>query len=201
MRSQAKTQYGEGSIFPIADGKWGARIFLGKKPDGSPNVKQFSGKTEAIVKKKLRDFKKTQDFSEKRVPSKDTVRTYFANWLQQYRYPKLKPSSYDRLESTVVNHIYPHVGGVKIDRVTRDQVQTLINQLYQKEKLSYSSVKKVYVALNSCYKHALIEGAVSSLADKKPVLYKIIILCFHAFANRGRGLFAKSLQTMTNIVP
>ena len=161
MRSQAKTQYGEGSIFPIADGKWGARIFLGKKPDGSPNVKQFSGKTEAIVKKKLRDFKKTQDFSEKRVPSKDTVKTYFANWLQQYQYPRLKPSSYDRLESTVVNHIYPHIGGLKIDRVTRDQVQTLINQLYQKEKLSYSSVKKVYVALNACYKHALIEGVVS----------------------------------------
>ena len=159
--SQAKKQYGEGSIFPISDGKWGARIFLGKKPDGSPNVKQFSGKTEAIVKKKLRDFKKSQDFSQKRIPSKDTVRMYFNHWMLQFQFYKLKPASYDRLESTVVNHIYPNIGGLKIDRVTRDQVQVLINQLYQKDQLSYSSVKKVYVALNSCYKHALIEGAVS----------------------------------------
>lgn len=158
---QAKKQYGDGSIFQITDGKWGARIFLGKKPDGSPNVKQFSGKSEAIVKKKLREFKKNQDFSEQRIPSKDTVKSYFSNWMQQYQFHRLKPASYDRLESTVANHIYPHIGALKIDKVSRNQIQALINQLYQKEGLSYSSVKKVYVALNACYTHALTENAVA----------------------------------------
>ena len=158
---QAKRQYGKGSIFQIDDDKWGARIFLGKKPDGSPNVKQFSGKSEAIVKKKLREFKKSQDFSEQRIPSKDTVKSYFSNWMRQYQFHRLNPSSYDRLESTVTNHIYPHIGGMKLDRVSRDRIQALINQLYQKEGLSYSSVKKVYVALNACYTHALSEDAVT----------------------------------------
>ena len=36
-----------------------------------------------------------------------------------YEYNKLKPSSYDRLGSTVINHIYPHIGGLKIDKGTR----------------------------------------------------------------------------------
>jgi integrase len=145
---------GEGSVFQISDNKWVAKISLGTRPDGKPNIKQFSGKTEAIVKKKLKDFKKSTDFAEKHMPSHDTVRAYFTMWLHDYQYNKLKPSSYDRLESTVVNHIFPNIGGLKIDKVTRDQIQALINQLYKKEKLSYSSVKKVYVALNSCYKHA-----------------------------------------------
>ena len=72
----------------------------------------------------------------------------------------MKPSSFDRLESTVNNHIIPQIGNLKIDKVTRDQIQSLINRLYKEEQLSYSSVKKVYVALNSCYKHAEIADVV-----------------------------------------
>ena len=104
--------------------------------DGKPNIKQFSGKTEAIVKKKLKEFKKSQDFTEKHMPSNDTVQAYFTMWLREYQYNKLKPLSYDRLESTVTNHVLPNIGGLKIDKVTRDQIQALINQLYKKEKLS-----------------------------------------------------------------
>ena len=67
---------------------------------------------------------------------------------------------YDRLESTIINHIFPHLGKMKIDKVTRNHVQGLINKLHSEKKLSYSSVKKVYVALKSCYKNALIDGFV-----------------------------------------
>ena len=159
--SRTRKQNGEGSVFQVSENKWVAKISLGTRPDGKPNVKQFSGKTEAIVKKKLKDFKKSTDFAEKHMPSNDTVQAYFSTWLREYQYNKLKPSSYDRLESTVINHIFSHIGGLKIDRVTRDNIQALINQLYKKENLSYSSVKKVYVALNSCYKHALIDDVVT----------------------------------------
>lgn len=159
--SGTRKQNGEGSVFQVSENKWVAKISLGTRPDGKPNIKQFSGKTEAIVKKKLKDFKKSTDFAEKHMPSSDTVQAYFSMWLREYQYNKLKPLSYDRLESTVVNHIFPHIGGLKIDKVTRDNIQALINQLYKKEKLSYSSVKKVYVALNSCYKHALIADVVT----------------------------------------
>ena len=159
--SGTRKQNGEGSVFQVSENKWVAKICMGTRPDGKPNIKQFSGKSEAIVKKKLKDFRKSQDFAEKHMPSNDTVQAYFSMWLREYQYNKLKPLSYDRLESTVVNHIFPHIGGLKVDKVTRDQIQALINQLYKKEKLSYSSVKKVYVALNSCYKHALVADVVT----------------------------------------
>lgn len=47
-----------------------------------------------------------------------------------------------------------------MDKVTRDDIQALINRLYYQSELSYSSVKKVYVALNACYKHAIIDDIV-----------------------------------------
>ena len=150
----------KGAIFQVSDTKWIAKICLGVDGDGKPIIKQFSGKTEAIAKKKLREFKKTVDYTEKHLPSTDTVKAYFTAWMKEYRFHKLKPSSYDRLESTVVNHIFPHLGNMKVDKVTRNHIQGLINQLYSEKNLSYSSIKKVYVALNACYKHALIEGAV-----------------------------------------
>ena len=157
---KGRRKNGEGSIFQVSPNKWVAKISLGILPDGKPNIKQFSGKTEAIVKTKLKEFKKSRDFAEKHKPSQDTVQKYFTMWLKEYQYNKLKPTSYDRLESTVNKHIISNLGGMKIDKVTRYNIQSLLNNLYTKQKLSYSSVKKVYVALNSCYKHALIDDVV-----------------------------------------
>ena len=150
---------GKGAVFQVSDTKWVAKVCLGVDDSGKPIIKQFSGKTEAIAKKKLRDFKKTADYTEKHIPSTDTVRAYFTAWMKEYQFHKLKPSSYDRLESTVVNHIFPYMGNMKVDKVTRNHIQSLVNQLYSEKNLSYSSIKKVYVALNACYKHALIDGA------------------------------------------
>ena len=158
--SGTRKSNGEWSVFQVSENKWVAKISLGTRPDGKPNIKQFSGKTEAIVKKKLKEFKKSADFAEKHMPSNGTVQSYFSTWLREYQFNKLKPSSYDRLERTVNNHIIPNIGGMKVDKVTRDNIQNFINKLYKKERLSYSSVKKVYVALNSCYNYALMDEMV-----------------------------------------
>lgn len=155
-----RKQNGEGSIIKVNDNKWIAKISLGTRPDGRVIVKQFSGKTEAIAKKKLREFKKSEDYIEKRIPSEYTLEQYFKLWLREYQYNKLKPSSYDRLESTINNHIIPNIGALKISKVTIDNIQVLINDLYQNKNLSYSSIKKVYVALNSCFKQAIIGDVV-----------------------------------------
>jgi len=158
--SKSRRKNGEGSIFKVAENKWVAKISFGTGPDGKPNIKQFSGKTQAIVKEKLKEFKKSKDYAKKHMPSNDTLQTYITAWLREYQYNKLKPASYDRLESTINKHIIPHLGKLKVDKVTRDNIQMLLNNLYKQNGLSYSSVKKVYVALNSCYKHALLDDVV-----------------------------------------
>lgn len=150
--------YGEGTIYQTADGRWIAKIRLGHAPDGKPLIKRFSSRTKAEAEKKLRDFKKAQHKGIEKSFTPYSVTAYFDFWLKTYQFPKLKPLSFDRLESSVRNHILPFLGLKKFDQVSLDDVQQLINHLHQQKKLSYSSIKKVYNALNACYKHALIAG-------------------------------------------
>lgn len=104
----AKHHYGEGSVYQVSDEKWVAKISLGTKPDGSPKVKQFSGKSEAIVRKKLKDYKKSCEYAEKRLPTSEAIRSFFETWLKEVQYNKLKPSSYDRLERTLQKNVFPY---------------------------------------------------------------------------------------------
>ena len=136
--------YGDGSVYQTADGRWIAKVYLGKTPDGKPLAKRFSAKTKAAVEKKLRDLKKAQRQEAKPETIHYTLAAYFDYWLKTYQYQKLKPLSYDCLESTIRNHVLPQLGKMRFDQVSRDDVQRLINYLYRSKKLSYSSVKKVY---------------------------------------------------------
>ncbi len=160
MNKGKKRSNGDGSIFKLSENKWVAKIYLGTGPNGEWQVKQFSGQTEAIVKKKLRDYKRSAEFIERHAPAKDTVAAYFDKWMKEYQLNKLKPSSYDRLESTVLTHVLPNLGKLRMDKVTRDKIQSLINSLHIEKDLSYSSIKKVYVALNACFTHALTNDVV-----------------------------------------
>ena len=65
---------GEGSVCRVSENKWIAKISLGTSPDGKTIMKQFSGKTETIVKKKLKEFKKSPYFTGKHLPSFTTAR-------------------------------------------------------------------------------------------------------------------------------
>ena len=116
---EGRRQNGEGTIIQVSDTKWIAKIRMGVHASGEQRVKQFSGKTEAIVKKKLGEFKTGQDFLGKHMPCCDTISSYFMRWLRDYQYNKLKVSNYDRLESTVMNHIIPDIGAMKIGKVSR----------------------------------------------------------------------------------
>lgn len=102
------------------------------------------------MEKKLKAFRCSLNETESVSSVRYTVRDYFLYWLKTYQFQKLKPSSYDRLESVVNNHILPVIGNVRFDLRTRDEVQRLINNAYRQKELSYFSVKKIYDALKEC---------------------------------------------------
>ena len=95
--------YGEGTVYQEGVNKWTAKIYLGKTPDGKPLTKRFGAKTKAAAEKKLRDFKKAQRQEAKPAAVHYTLAAYLDFWMKTYQYQKLKPLSYDRLESTIRN--------------------------------------------------------------------------------------------------
>lgn len=148
-----RREKGTGNVYQRKNGTWTGRMSLGRGPDGKRRIKYFTGKTEAEVKRKLREYNRAADKAAD--ISKTTLDSYFQNWLVTYKKENLKPSSYDRLENAYRVHASPALGMVQITQVKPDDIQALINSLKQKD-LAYGTIKRVYDALNAVFKHATV---------------------------------------------
>lgn len=145
-----------GTITKLKDGTYMVSIQMGHKPDGKPNRKSARAKTKTEAKKKLEDlrtqledavYKTTKDFDSL------TVKDYFEKFLT-YKFATLKPTSYDRLESTVNNYIISNCGHIIFKDLSHGHIQKIINDA-KKEGKSYSTIKKIYDAFSGCYNYAI----------------------------------------------
>ena len=117
---------GEGTVYQRkVDGLWMARY----KPEGSSKIKYLSGKTEQEVKRKLKAFKKESRKNEFVEIQKTTVQGYMDTWFYNVKVNDLKPKSFDRMESTLQNQVYPHIGDIQIASLTSNDIQSMINAL------------------------------------------------------------------------
>ena len=145
---------GAGYIFKRPDGKgWRGRIATGRNAAGKVAYKYFSGKSEAEVKKKIREYNQSgnKDFQRSTI----TTGEYIENWLHTYKKGTLKPSSYDRLENTINHQVIPHIGDIQLQALSSDDIQGMISKLQADEK-SYSTIKKAYDCINAVLSHATI---------------------------------------------
>ena len=80
---------GMGTIYQRENGTWVGRI-KEKGKDGKTKYKCFSGKSQAEVKRKIREFNKLTDAID---PTEVSVKTYMDNWLLNAKKGKIKASS------------------------------------------------------------------------------------------------------------
>lgn len=155
MEPKRKTRKnnGDGTVYQVNENKWVAKIQIGTKPDGKPDIKQFSATTQANVNRKLKEFKKTRGKYTSQNIKSISFTEYIDKWLYTRKRLELKDSSFDRLESTIKIHIKPNIGLLQMSKVGADDIQEIITNLYEKN-LSYSTVKKVYDAFNACFEYA-----------------------------------------------
>ena len=159
MAERQRRDKGDGCISQRKDGTWTSRIKVGLTPEGKPKIKAFYGKTEAEVKRKLKEFQKELHKNDGAVVQRNTVANYMLDWLRNVKANELKPKSYDRLEQTINNQIIPHIGHLQLAALTSDDVQKMINDL-KAEGLGYSTIKKAYDAVNECFKTGIIKKSV-----------------------------------------
>ena len=78
-------------------------------------------------------------------------------WAETVKKSSLKPSSYDRLESTIECQIIPKIGWYYLDELTDTIILTeLINPIID-EGLSVSTAKKAYNGMNDFLKYAVFK--------------------------------------------
>ena len=138
------------------DGRWFRQITVeGKK-------KFIYGKVKAEVNQKFQEFKKMLESGTYREIQKQTVEEYMLNWPTTYKRIELKPKSYDTLESTIQHQIIPYFKGMQFFTLTHDDIQKFINKL-DGDGYSYSQIKKAYLALNACFKFAMVKAKIPAL--------------------------------------
>lgn len=148
---------GDGSISKRGDRYYG-RLRVGKSLDGKPIIKNFSGKSEADVRKQIREFNRTSPIAMD--SSRVSFKEYSKMWLNVFKKPALKSKSYDRLEQTLMYQVYPYIGAIMFDKVNDVDIQFVMTEL-EKSGLSYSTIKKAYDAINAVYNHAVARGVIS----------------------------------------
>ncbi len=156
-----KREHGQGTIYLRKDGRWYGAVQNGYNENGKPKMITVYGKTEAEAKRKLKEKIKLINSNglilQNNTIKNITVEEYCSNWLKNVKVNELKPSSYDRKETTLSKQIYPLIGMLQLSQLSIDDVQGMVNQL-KKDELSYSSIKKAYEAINECCKYAIIRG-------------------------------------------
>lgn len=88
----------------------------------------------------------------------ETLTVAMQNWLEVYKQPEVKPSSYDRLRITFTSQIQQmDIAGRVWKKIETDDLQQAVNALVEKN-YSWSTIKKAYDMLNAFYKFQTQRG-------------------------------------------
>lgn len=159
-----KRANGEGSICKIIRNGihvgWRASFTIGRDETGKLIRKQFTGKTQAEVKRKLEEFKMNSNLDV--IPSKEnmTFKDLYHSWLFEFRINDLKPKSFEKYEGIYRNYIESSsLGKVKLKDLRAEDIQkyynSLINENIMKEKtVPCSTVKTIHTRINTCLEFA-----------------------------------------------
>lgn len=147
MNSVINKRY-EGSISIRPNGLYQASVMVG-------GVRKFLyARTEDEVRLKMKSY--IVDATRGMLESRTRFGKYFNDWLVNTKKRRLKPTSYDRLERTYKYYIKDELENIPLDEVTTQKCQMIVNKA--SDKVAYSTVKKVFEAMNACLSYAVKVG-------------------------------------------
>jgi integrase len=143
---------GEGSIIQRPDGRWQATISLGYE-NGKRLRRFIYGETRQQVAKALTHALTTRDRGLPLPAGRTNVEVYMARWLEHVR-PSIRPRSWESFELLTRRHIVPILGRYRIEKLTPDHVQDLLNRKLA-SGLSAQTVRHIRMVLSLALKRAL----------------------------------------------
>ena len=149
-----------GNVFKRTDGRWCGVVWY-MDEQGNRKRKSFSGTTKQETNKKITayiaEFKNQVEESDE---SKKLLKDSIQNWLEVTKFPTVEQTTYDRLECTARNQLYPLLGNKIVGNITATDIKNMLNTLMNKG-LAYSTVKKAYILLNEYFKTMYLEEMIN----------------------------------------
>lgn len=157
----------EGSITQRRDGRWQAIISLGYGENGKRKRKSIYGRTRAEVARELTKLLRTKDRGLPLPAGGTTLDKYVNKWLEHVK-PTVRPRTYESFETLVRRHILPELGKYRLEKLTPDHVQDLLNTKLA-AGLSAQTVKHIRMvmrlALTRAVKWEMVGRNVAALTD------------------------------------
>ncbi len=155
-RRNTRRGKGEGSVFEQANGTWRGKVTVGYSEDGKQRFRWVSGKTQAEVLAKVAELKQ-QLVTGTLADTTLTVGKYLTLWLGHKQH-EVKPRTHEYYEKYAKLYLRPHIGGVKLAKLTTADVRRTL--LAAKEKVSADCANKTRAVLLRAMKQAVRDGLV-----------------------------------------
>ena len=88
---------------------------------------------------------------------KQTVEQYLTRWLESEHRLKVEPQTLQVDRSIFRVHLIPELGHLRLDQVSREQIQTFCTELFD-DGLSPGYIKRIYILLSSALQEAVENG-------------------------------------------
>lgn len=141
-----------GNAFKRTDGRWCGVVWY-MNESGDRKRKSFSGTTKQEANRKMTEYiSNFEKMVEEADESKKTLFVSMQTWLEVFKYPSVEHTTYDRLECTAKNQIYPFLGDRVVSTIKAADIKKLLNSRMDKG-YAYTTVKKVHNLLNEYFRY------------------------------------------------
>ncbi|MFI3202081.1 MAG: tyrosine-type recombinase/integrase [Eubacteriales bacterium] len=166
----AKRSNGEGSIYRRQDGRWCGSIYI-ETIDGVKR-KYVYASTQKLVKQKLKELESNQEKCWEKVL---LFQDWMMQWMESYKKPMLKQTTYDNYMMNINKHINGQsLGKTELDKLTTDALQKFYNsKLVGDEngsKLSPRTIEYIHTIIGSSLKQAYKNELISKNVNDFTVL-------------------------------
>lgn len=173
-----KRDYGEGSVFQRANGRWFASVRW-RDDSGRSRRTEISARTKSDAKRKLRDFQSNLSQGQVPVDSRMTVRQWSETWIEStLRASSRRPSTKSTYETLIRRHIQPAFGHMKLRDVRVSHVERWLIDLQQKRSLSTARqvLNVLCMVLDTAVKHQMIRrNPAKGVARPRPLASNAVV--------------------------
>ena len=164
-----KRPNGDGLVRKREDGRWEGRIVAGHKKDGSPIYRAVFAEKQSELMPKLQELKDQYAGVELTEDSSITLGEWLERWLNEYKKPILRPSTYTGYSKDIANHILPYLGSKRITQLKTAEIQKHYNRLLESGRiqdngkgkgLSNATVRGIHMILREALDSAVREGLI-----------------------------------------
>ncbi len=184
-----------GNAFKRTDNRWGGVVWY-MDESGERKRKSFSGTTKAEVNKKMTKY--IADFNNSIIESQESkkrLKDSMQNWLEVFKYSSVERTTYDRLECTAKNHIYPEIGDRVVSTIKSADIKQILNERMQ-NGYAYTTVKKIHNLLNEYFRYLMQQEFI----QKNPMQSTPMIKKSNFMASQGKENLPTN-ETITMFTP